>query len=107
MPEHSLLIFAETASASYLNSWGSRKASGENRLRITYVAIRYLLADISAVVFAITSGSIPALAARTFQRIRAMVTDRRSREQGPQDCQSFGKIRRHVKRGEVRSLRED
>src|SRR6516165_1396491 len=52
MPEHSLLIFAETASASFLNSWGSRKASGENRLRITYVVIRYLLADISAVVFA-------------------------------------------------------
>src|SRR5215472_3300006 len=52
MPEHSLLIFAETASASFLNSWGSRKASGENRLRITYVAVRHLLADISAVVFA-------------------------------------------------------
>jgi len=31
---------------------GFSEASGENRLRITYVVIRYLLADISAVVFA-------------------------------------------------------
>ena len=36
------MILEETASASYLNSLGSLKASGENRLRITYVAIAHL-----------------------------------------------------------------
>src|SRR5215472_17228517 len=56
MPEHSLLIFAETASASFLNSWGSLKASGENRLRITYVAIRHLHAGISAVLLCFWRG---------------------------------------------------
>src|SRR6516164_644640 len=59
MPEHSLLIFAETASASFLNSWGSLKASGENRLRITCVAIRHLHAGISAVVFAFGGSHVP------------------------------------------------
>src|SRR5712692_8166741 len=44
-PGHSLLIFAVTALASSLNSLGSRNASGENRLRITYVAMWHLLAD--------------------------------------------------------------
>src|SRR5712691_7481287 len=42
---HSLLIFADTASANFLNPLGSRNASGENRLRITYVAISHLLLE--------------------------------------------------------------
>src|SRR5712692_8522273 len=45
MPGHSLLILVDTSAANFLNSLGSRNASGENRLRITYVAMWHLLAD--------------------------------------------------------------
>src|ERR1017187_2903225 len=44
-PGQSVLILFDTASANFLKSLGSRKPSGENRLRITKVAIEHLRVD--------------------------------------------------------------
>src|SRR5712692_708406 len=50
-PGHSLLILLDTSLASFLKSLGSPKASGENRLRMTYVAMRYLLSALLIILF--------------------------------------------------------
>src|SRR5713101_3560645 len=50
-PGHSLLILLDTSLASFLKSLGSLNASGDNRLRITYVAMRHLLSALLITLF--------------------------------------------------------